>query len=106
MLVAPTPGLPLADPARYVQILRWIFRRGDESVVCELGLTSYSSAYELRVLPCSNPAGATAEQFDDALTAFRRHGTIERSLITQGWSLDRFESDRVLRTDDAIVADP
>jgi hypothetical protein len=106
VLVTPTPCLPLPDPARYVQILRWIFRRGDESVVCELGLTSDSSAYELRVLPCSNPAGATTEQFDDALSAFQRHGTIERNLITLGWSLDRFESDRVTRTGDGIMADP
>ena len=87
-------------------ILRWTFRRDDESVVCELGLTSDSSAYELRVLPPCNPAGATTELFDDALSALQRHGAIERILITEGWSLDRFESDRVARTGDGLVADP
>ena len=106
VLVTHSSVLLLADPARYVQILRWTFRRGDERVVCELGLTSDSSAYELRVLPLSNPAGATTERFDDALSAFQRHGTIERNLITQGWSLDRFESDRVTRAREGIVADP
>jgi hypothetical protein len=90
-------SLPPADPARYVQILRWTFRRDDESVVCELGLTGDSSAYELCVLPLGNPADATTELFDDAQSAFQRCGTIERILITEGWSLERFESDRVAR---------
>lgn len=107
MLATPPSSLPLADPARYVHILRWTFRRDDESVVCELGLTSDSSAYELRVLPLwRNPPGATTELFDDAQSAFQRHGTIERILIAEGWALDRFESDRVARAGDGIVADP
>ena len=103
ILVAPISSLPLADPAHYVHILRWTFRRDDESVVCELGLTSDSSAYELRVLPLCNPDGATTELFDDALSALQRHGTIERILISEGWSLDRFESDRVARAGEGTV---
>jgi hypothetical protein len=90
---------------RHVHILRWTFHRNDESVICELGLTNDSSAYELRVVPLCNPAGATTELFDDAVSAFQRHGTFERTLITEGWSLDRFETDQVVRTDDGIVAD-
>jgi hypothetical protein len=35
--------------------------------------------------------------FRDAMSAFQRHGAIERILIDQGWSLERFESDRVSR---------
>ena len=106
MLALPICSVPLADPARYVHILRWTFRRDVESVVCELGLTSDSSVYELRVLPLWNPTGATTELFDAALSALQRQGTIERMLITEGWSLDRFESDRVARAGDGIVADP
>jgi hypothetical protein len=102
---APNSSLLLADPSRQVHILRRTFHRDDESVISELGLTSDSSAYELRVLPLWNPAGATTELFDDAVSAFQRHGTIERTLITEGWSLDRFETDRVVRTGDGIVAD-
>jgi hypothetical protein len=103
VLVTPISSLPLADIARSVRILRWTFRRGDESVVCELGLSSDSSAYELRVLPLWNPTVATTELFDDALSAFQRQGTIERILIAEGWSLDRFESDRVARAGEGIV---
>ena len=97
--------MPLADPSRHVHILRWTFHRDDERVICKLGLTNDSSAYELRVLPLWNPAGATTELFDDAVSAFQRHGTFERTLIAEGWSLDRFETDQVVRTGDGIVAD-
>ena len=104
-VVTPISSLPLADQSRHVHILRWTFHRDHESLICELGLTNDSSAYELRVLPLWNPAGATTELFDDAVSAFQRHGMFERTLITEGWSLDRFETDRVVRTGDGIVAD-
>jgi hypothetical protein len=81
---------------RSVRILRWTFRLGDEAVVCELGLNGDSSAYELRVNPPWNPAGITSELFDDAMSAFQRHAGIERILVSQGWTLEGFESD--LRT--------
>jgi hypothetical protein len=103
VLATPVSPLLLADSARSVHILRWTFRRDDESVVCELGLTSDSSAYELRVLPLWNPTGATTELFDAALSALQRQGTIERMLITEGWSLDRFESDRVARDGEGMM---
>jgi len=104
--VPDTPAVRFAVPDRYVHILRWTFSRDDERVICELGLARDASAYELRVLPLWNPTAATTELFDDALSAFRRHATIERALINEGWSLDRFESDRAVRAGDGTVADP
>jgi hypothetical protein len=89
------PTSPSTD--REVRILRWTFRREEDAVVCELGLSSDDSAYELRVNPPWNPAGATTEQFDDAMSAFQRHAAIERMLIDEGWLLEGFESERVLR---------
>jgi hypothetical protein len=80
---------------RHVRILRWIFQRDDETVVCELGLTGEDSEYELRVPPQWNPTGAAIERFDDALTAFQRHAMIERLLMDDGWALQAFESERV-----------
>lgn len=77
---------------RSVRVLRWTFRRGDESVACELGLNRDDSAYELRIDPPWNPTGLTMECFNDATAAFQRHGAIERALIERGWSLERFES--------------
>jgi hypothetical protein len=83
---------------RSVRILRWTFRRDQETVVCELGLTGDNSAYELRIDPPRNPAGLTTELFDDAMSAFQRHAAIERILVNQGWMLEGFASDQILRT--------
>jgi hypothetical protein len=83
---------------RTVRVLRWTFRRQEEAVVCELGLNGDDSAYELRVNPAWNPAGVTTELFDDAVAAFERHAAIERTLVDDGWMLEGFESDQVLRT--------
>jgi len=77
--------------------MRWTFRRDDETVVCELGLNGDDSAYELRIAPPWNPVGATTELFDDAMSAVQRHAAIERLLVRDGWSLESFESERVLR---------
>ena len=83
---------------RSVRILRWTFRRGQETIVCELGLTGDNSAYELRIDPLRNAAGVTTELFDDAMSAFQRHAAIERILVDQGWTLEGFASDQILRT--------
>jgi hypothetical protein len=74
--------------------MRWTFTRDGETVVCELGLNDDDSAYELRIDPPWNPAGLTTEVFDDAMSAFQRHAAVERILIDDGWSLERFESGR------------
>jgi hypothetical protein len=88
-------ALPPIDPA--VRVLRWTFRRDDESFVCELALNTDDSAYELRFNPSGNPAGATTELFKDAMKAFRRHVALERTLVDEGWMLEGFESQRIFR---------
>jgi hypothetical protein len=85
-------GAPASD--HNVRILRWTFRRDEETVVCELGLNGDDSAYELRIDPPRNPIGLATEIFDDATSAFQRHSAIERVLVGDGWSLERFESER------------
>ena len=76
------------------RVLRWTFRReqGQDAVICELGLNSDDSAYELRFNPPWNLHGKTTETFDDAMQAFQRHAAIERVLIDEGWLLEGFES--------------
>ena len=74
------------------RVLRWTFRRAEEAVVCELGLNSDDSAYELRLNPPWNLHGTMTELFDDAMQAFQRHAAIERVLIDEGWMLEGFES--------------
>jgi hypothetical protein len=81
---------------RVTRVLRWKFRRHDETLVCELGLTGRDSAYELRIDPPWDPAGATTEVFDDAMAVFTRHAMIERALVEEGWFLEGFESQALL----------
>lgn len=97
-----TPSETYASPVerrrrsyRHIRVLRWTFRRDDEAVVCELALTGEDREYELRAPAEWNPTGRSVERFDDALTAFQRHATIERTLLDAGWLLDAFESERV-----------
>jgi hypothetical protein len=80
---------------RHISVLRWTFRRDDDAIVCELGLTGEDREYELRVPAEWNPTHRAVERFDDALTAFQRHAMIERTLLDAGWVLDAFESERV-----------
>ena len=84
-------------PSRADRVLRWTFRRDHESVVCELGLNGDDSAYELRLSPPLEPGGCDAELFNDAMSAFQRHGAIERILVDGGWTLEAFESEGFFR---------
>jgi hypothetical protein len=76
------------------RVLRWIFRRADEAFVCELGLDRHESAYELRVNSQAQQNNDSVEIFRDAITALMRQASIERTLVNDGWSLERFESDQ------------
>ena len=87
----------LPGASHRVRVLRWTFRRAHEAVICQLGLDRDESAYELRIEPAINPTGVTLERFTDATAAFQRHGSPERLLVTDGWSLDRFESQFIPR---------
>jgi hypothetical protein len=80
---------PLGTDAR---VLKWTFRRQHETVICQLGLNSDHSAYELRMNPPWDLRGTTTEVFDDAMPAFQRHAAIERVLIDEGWLLEGFET--------------
>jgi hypothetical protein len=101
-LTVPTPRDGYSAPIdrsrrnhRHIRVLRWTFRRENEAVVCELGLTGEDREYELRIPAEWNPTHRAIERFDDALTAFQRHAMIERTLLDAGWVLDGFESERV-----------
>jgi hypothetical protein len=91
------PGLRKAFPTMATcvtepRLLRWTFRRHHDAVICELGLDSDESAYELRLNPPWDIHRVTTEVFDSAMKAFQRHAAIERILIDDGWTLEGFES--------------
>lgn len=78
-----------------LNVLRWVYRRDQDAIICELGLNSDESAYELRLqLPA---AIGSRECFHDVTAAFNRHIDVERGLIRDGWSLDAFESSALER---------
>ena len=81
-----------AAPSGSEHVLRWTFRRDGEAIVCELALTGDHTAYQLRLNPPWNPAGIGMETFDDAVSAFERQGVVERLLVADGWSLERFDA--------------
>jgi hypothetical protein len=87
-------------PCSSIRTLRWVFRRNDDVVVCELGLTGDDRAYALRIDPPWDATGRTTEVFDDVTSAFQRHEMVERNLVQQGWSLENFESRQILRRRD------
>jgi hypothetical protein len=89
---------PASKTPDYVRVLRWTYRRDDDTLVCEMSLTGDDSAYELRIQPPWSHVGTTTERFDDAMAAFQRQASVERILVAERWSLDRFDSDRLLRS--------
>ena len=93
----------LAPTNSAARVLRWTFRRDDESLVCELALNTDESAYELRLDPPLNPSGGTAELFTDAVKALQRHVAIERVLVGEGWMLEGFESQRIFRGTSSVT---
>ena len=92
-----------SESDRYARILRWTYGRGGEDLYCELGLTLDLSAYELRLAPPAKRDSATAELFDDPLSAFERLGAIERTLLDEGWSLESFETQQMAAVSQPVV---
>jgi hypothetical protein len=90
---AAEPGQSERPGRTTARVLRWTFRRGaDEAFVCELGLDRRESAYQLRLNGPTDGAADSVEFFRDAIAALMRQATIERTLVRDGWSLERFET--------------
>lgn len=90
--INPPPRQPIPlDREQGGRTLRWCYRRDGEVLTCALALTPDCTAYELRVSPPRSPLGLASETFDDAICAFQRHATLERTLLGEGWTLEHFE---------------
>lgn len=79
-----------------LRILQSTFRRGDDMIRCELGLGNDGTAYEIRTLRQGSPTEAV-ERFAGVKAAFARHGSIERALVADGWTLEGFSAHEVKR---------
>jgi hypothetical protein len=74
-----------------VRMLRWVFSRAGETLLCELSLDSGAFAYRLCV-STDDHARTFSEQFGDVAKAFERQCQLESALLEEGWTLDSYES--------------
>jgi hypothetical protein len=76
---------------RRKRTVTWTFRRDDETLLCVLALDNNHSHYEL-VTDVPWSGRPSVERFDDVHAAIQRQASIERLLVEEGWSLERFEA--------------
>jgi len=69
------------------RLLRWVFRRGNRLLTCQLDRDGRQAAYMLSVVPHWDVRQAAVETFDAGASAFRRHAAIVGGLRSQGWTL-------------------
>ncbi|MBI4265916.1 MAG: hypothetical protein HY657_16190 [Acidobacteria bacterium] len=65
--------------------LRWVFRRGAETLTCEVDATG--SRWEVCVVPHWDVAATVIERFKTPISALERHAEIAHALREVGWTL-------------------
>jgi hypothetical protein len=75
-----------------IRVLRSTFRRGDETLICELALEHDDEFYEIRTTPPLADGHKNPEKFPSVTKAFRRQSEIEARLVDAGWTLEAHES--------------
>ena len=91
-----TASTSVAASARAIRVLRWSFQRPNEHLCCELGLDRDEAVYELSI-DASWASQPRTERFRDVQAALQRQASVERLLVEEGWSLERFESTTTFR---------
>ena len=76
-------------------LLRWIFRRGDRALTCQLERETDHS-YAVSLVAHWDVTCAAIETFDAGVTAFKRHAAIASDLRRGGWTLCGLRSGRVI----------
>jgi hypothetical protein len=73
--------------SRSHNVLRWIFRRGNHFMTCQLTRLSNRSRYVLALVPHWDASQGDSESFDSGLAALQRHASIASSLRESGWKV-------------------
>ena len=68
-------------------VLRWIFRRGNHVMTCQLSRSSNRHRYVLALVPHWDGSHGDNETFDSGLEALQRHASIASSLRESGWKV-------------------
>jgi hypothetical protein len=84
----------IAAPRRSIHLLRWVFRRGNQLLTCQLDRDGRQAAYMLSLVPHWDVRQAVVEQFDAGVSAFRRHAAVADTLRRQGWTLASYSVGR------------
>src|SRR5712691_10509065 len=67
-------------------LLRWIFRRGDRALTCQLEREP-GHAYAVSLVAYWDVTCAAIETFDAGVAAFQRHAALALDLRRGGWTL-------------------
>jgi hypothetical protein len=85
-------ALSVGAADRRVRVMRWVFRREEDTMMCELGLAADASGYEVMTQSAGDGSIPEPEWFKEVTRAFQRQSEIEGELIRAGWSLESYES--------------
>jgi len=72
---------------RSQNVLRWVFRRGNHFMTCQLTRLSNQRRYVLALVPHWDRAQGDSEAFESGLDALQRHASIASSLRETGWKV-------------------
>jgi hypothetical protein len=67
-----------------VRVLRWVFRRREHAITCEIDAAT-DRTFEVCIVPHWDVSTSTIERFDAAHRAFERHAEVARRLRDAGW---------------------
>ena len=82
----------LHEPTR---LLRWIFRRDDQLVTCQLDRENDGVGFTLALVPHWEVRRSVVTSFDAGIAAFQHHAAVAAELRQRGWTLTSY--DRVIR---------
>lgn len=71
-----------------VGILRWVFRRGQKFLTCQVR-ANCGQSYDVCVLPHWDVSASIVERYNRSTSALRRHAEIAEDFRTAGWLLAR-----------------
>ncbi len=91
-LIHSADTVSMEDRQEPTPVLRWVFARKAERVVCELSLDPERLHYEFRTRRLDQHGSESVEHYRDATRAFRRQSDLEQALLEEGWSLEVYDS--------------
>jgi hypothetical protein len=86
-------------PSRSHNVLRWIFRRGNHFMTCQLTSLASQRRYVLALIPHWDRSQGDSEAFDTGLAALQRHASIASSLRECGWRVVAYSGPSPLTPD-------